>query len=285
MIDFFSPLRYPGGKGKLVPFFEQLLTDNSLNDGIYVEPYIGGGAVALSLLLREYVQRIIINDKDRSIYAFWYSVLYKTEELCRLISRTPVTMEIWQEQREVQSRKDYADLLSLGFSTFFLNRTNRSGIIKAGVIGGKEQTGNYKMDARFKKQDLISRIRRISNYADRIDLHNDDAVNLIKEISPTLPENSLLYLDPPYYKKGNGLYMNYYNDDDHRQISEVIRSEKAHRWVVSYDASDFIKALYKDFRCKEFQLNYSANNNGKGTEIMFFSDNCTASDEAMKLLG
>lgn len=285
MIDFFSPLRYPGGKGRLVPFFEQLLTDNNLNDGIYVEPYVGGGAVALSLLFREYVQRIIINDKDRSIYAFWYSVLYKTEELCRLISVTPVTMDIWHEQRKVQGIKDDADLLSLGFSTFFLNRTNRSGIIKAGVIGGKEQTGNYKMDVRFRKHELISRIRRISNYADRIELHNDDAVDLIKGISPTLPANSMLYLDPPYYKKGNGLYMNYYNDDDHREISEVIRSERAHRWVVSYDASDFIKALYKDFRCKEFQLNYSANNNGKGTEIMFFSDNCMVSDEALGQLG
>lgn len=283
-MDFFSPLRYPGGKGKLVPFFERLLKDNDLNDGTYIEPYVGGGAVALSLLLREYVQSIIINDKDRSIYAFWHSVLYNVDELCSLITDTPVNMESWNKQRSIQKEKQEANLLELGFSTFFLNRTNRSGIIKAGVIGGKNQTGNFKMDARYKKEELIRRIRRINAYADRIELHNEDAIGLIKGISPQLPENSLIYFDPPYYKKGDDLYMNYYSDNDHRLISETIHQEEKHVWVLTYDNSDFIKELYKDFRSKEFQLNYSANNNGKGTEVMFFSDRCKVTNETLAAL-
>lgn len=283
-MDFFSPLRYPGGKGKLLPFFERLLTDNGLNDGTYIEPYVGGGAVALSLLLREYVHNIIINDKDRSIYAFWHSVLYNVDELCRLIIDTPVNMESWYEQKAIQKGKQEANLLELGFSTFFLNRTNRSGIIKAGVIGGKNQTGNFKMDARYKKEELIQRIRRLNAYADRIELHNEDAIGLIKGISPQLPENSLIYFDPPYYKKGDVLYMNYYSDNDHRLISETIHLEKKHIWVLTYDNSEFIKELYKDFRSKEFQLNYSANNNGKGTEVMFFSDKCKVTDETLAAL-
>ena len=231
----------------------------------------------------EYVSRIIINDKDRSIYAFWYSVLYDTDRLCKLIEETPVTMETWWEQRTFQSveKKETTDLLTLGFSTFFMNRTNRSGIIKAGVIGGFDQRGNYKIDARYRKEDLIARIRRIASYADRIELHHEDAVDFVKHIVQVLPQNTILYLDPPYYKKGRGLYMNYYEDADHEKIRDVITNVDTFRWVVSYDNSLFIKELYHSFRSQEFYLNYSANNNGKGTEVIFFSNNCLVSEEAL----
>lgn len=278
-----SPLRYPGGKSRIADFVKQIIKDNKLLDGVYVEPYAGGAAVALSLLMSEYVSRIIINDKDRSIFAFWHSVLNETERLCQYIEETPVTMEIWREQRELQSieKKKTADLFSLGFSTLFLNRTNRSGIIKAGVIGGFEQTGNYKIDARYKKEELIARIRRIAAYADRIELHNEDAVDLVSKISHIAPQNTIMYLDPPYYKKGRGLYMNYYNDSDHRAIRDIITNVDTIKWMVSYDNSCFIKSLYKEYRSQEFYLNYSANNNGKGTEVLFFSNNCIVSKEAL----
>ena len=278
-----SPLRYPGGKSRIAAFVKQIIKDNNLLDGVYVEPYAGGAAVALSLLMDEYVSRIIINDKDRSIYAFWYSVLNESERLCQYIEETPVTMDTWRMQREIQlaENKNTVDLLSLGFSTFFMNRTNRSGIIKAGVIGGFDQTGSYKIDARYKKEELIGRIRRISAYADRIELHNEDAVDLISRISKITPQNTIMYLDPPYYKKGRGLYMNYYNDSDHKTIRDVITNVNTIRWIVSYDNSTFIKSLYEDFRSQEFYLNYSANNNGKGTEVIFFSNNCIVSEEAL----
>lgn len=278
-----SPLRYPGGKAKIADFIKQVVKDNDLLDGVYVEPYAGGAAVALSLLMDEYVSRIIINDKDRSIYAFWHSVLYDTDHLCQLIEETPVTMETWWEQRTFQSveNKETTDLLTLGFSTFFMNRTNRSGIIKAGVIGGFDQRGNYKIDARYRKEDLIARIRRIASYADRIELHHEDAVDFVKHIVQVLPQNTILYLDPPYYKKGRGLYMNYYEDADHEKIRDVITNVDTFRWVVSYDNSLFIKELYHSFRSQEFYLNYSANNNGKGTEVIFFSNNCLVSEEAL----
>ena len=278
-----SPLRYPGGKSKIAAFVKQIIKDNNLLDGVYVEPFAGGAAVALSLLMDEYVSRIVINDKDRSIYAFWYSVLNETERLCQYIEETPVTMDTWRMQREIQSadNKNTVDLLSLGFSTFFMNRTNRSGIIKAGVIGGFNQTGNYKIDARYKKEELIGRIRRIAAYADRIELHNEDAADLISRISNITPQNTIMYLDPPYYKKGRGLYMTYYNDSDHKTIRDVITNVNTIRWIVSYDNSTFIKSLYEDFRSQEFYLNYSANNNGTGTEVIFFSNNCIVSEEAL----
>lgn len=250
-------------------------------DGVYIEPYVGGASVALSLLFNEYVSRIIINDKDRSIYAFWYSVLFDTENLCRLIHDTPITMNSWYQQKDIQKNKETVELLDLGFSTFFMNRTNRSGILNAGVIGGNSQTGNYKIDARFKKDDLIRRIYRIAEYSGRISLYNEDAVLLTQQLIETLPEKSIFYFDPPYYVKGKGLYLNYYNDEDHRNIANMISQIINSKWIVTYDSVSFIMELYNNFRQQKFELNYSASNSGKGQEVMIFSNNIKISEHPL----
>lgn len=270
-------MRYPGGKLKVVNYIKRLFEVNDLVGGTYIEPYAGGASVALSLLFDKYAGKIKINDKDRSIYAFWYSVLNNADELCRLISDTPVTMDVWQAQHELQKRKENADLLELGFSTFFLNRTNRSGILNGGVIGGKEQTGNYKIDARYNKNELIERIERIAGYSDLIDLTSMDAVTLLKRYKRTPAAKTFCYLDPPYHVKGRDLYLNYYNDDDHRAIAETIKKYKG-KWIISYDAVDFIKDLYGDYRQKEYYLSYSAGNRSKGKEIMVYSEGLTLPD-------
>ena len=272
MDKFVSPLRYPGGKLKVVDYIKQVFEANDLCDGHYIEPYAGGASVALALLQSEYAHTIHINDIDRSIYAFWHSVLHQPESLCRLITDTPVTMTEWERQKEVQRRKEDKDtsLLELGFSTFFLNRTNRSGILSAGVIGGKDQTGPYKMDARYNKADLIERIESITDYAERITLTNKDAVKLVSGFK-IQDSKTLLYLDPPYYIKGRDLYLNYYTDDDHRQIARAISAYPG-RWLISYDAVPFLKELYKDYRQREYYLSYSAGNPSKGKEIMVYSD-------------
>ena len=271
--ELISPLRYPGGKGKMAGVFKRIIEENALLDGTYVEPFVGGGSVALSLLLNDYVSRIVINDKDRSIYAFWHSVLNDAERLCRAVADTPIDMDVWRRQKAVQAVKEEADLLELGFSTFFLNRTNRSGIIKGGVIGGNDQTGNYLIDARFNKADLVARIERIADYADRIELHNDDAVMLINGIKDADTDHTLYYLDPPYYEKGPGLYMNYFKDDDHRNIAATVGSISRGKWVVTYDNHPFISELYSHYRQREFSLSYSTTNGKRGEEIMIYSDN------------
>lgn len=278
-MDFFSPLRYPGGKAKVANYFQKLFYENKILDGIYVEPYVGGGSVALSLLINECVQQIIINDKDRSIYAFWFSILNDVDNFCQLIKDTPITMDVWYKQKEIQKNKEDQSLLNLGFSTFFLNRTNRSGILNAGVIGGNNQTGNFKIDARFKKEDLIKRILRVSEYSSRILLYNEDAVKLTSRLKNELPSNTIFYFDPPYYIKGKGLYLNYYNDQDHIDISNIICLIKKQKWVLTYDSVIFISDLYKQYRQKQFELNYSAGKSSKGKEFMIFSDNIHISED------
>lgn len=196
-VTYPSPLRYPGGKKKLTGFIKDVIECNDLLGGTYIEPFAGGASVALSLLFTEYVNNIVINDIDRSIYAFWHSVINSTEELCRLIRNTTVSVEEWDRQRAVQEHKGDCDVLELGFSTFFLNRTNRSGIVKGGIIGGREQTGKWKIDCRYNRADLIKRIEKVALYANRIELHNQDAIDFINAIRPVLGANVLIYFDPP----------------------------------------------------------------------------------------
>ena len=272
-MDFYSPLRYPGGKGKVADYFKQIFKDNLLYDGVYVEPYAGGASVALSLLFNEYASKIIINDIDRSIYAFWYSVLNETESLCQLISDTNVTVDIWEEQKAIQKTKAEHSLLNVGFSTFFLNRTNRSGILNAGIIGGKNQDGIWKIDARYNKADLIKRIERIAMYCDKIELHNSDATKLVRSLKRKLPSKTLIYFDPPYYVKGKDLYLNYYGHEDHKEIADEICTLDRQKWIVTYDCVDPIKELYLQYRQLNYNLNYSAAQANKGKEVMIFSNN------------
>ncbi|WP_173497590.1 DNA adenine methylase [Shewanella sp. ISTPL2] len=275
---FYTPLRYPGGKGKLAYYLKEVIKENSLHDKSYIEPYAGGAAVALELLMQEYVRTIHINDIDPAIYGFWHSVINNTDELCKLISDCPVNMDIWNTQKLILANSENHSKLELGFAAFFLNRTNRSGILKAGVIGGKEQTGNWKIDARFNKSDLIDRIQSIANYRSRIFIHNDDTVKLLKKLPQELLTDSLLYLDPPYYVKGQGLYRNFYSHDDHVLVKETISNSKAKNWLVSYDNADEIKQIYNEFRIMEYSLQYTAQDKKVGGEVMIFSDSIKIPD-------
>ncbi|ROI10074.1 DNA adenine methylase [Chryseobacterium sp. H3056] len=269
----YSPLRYPGGKNKLSAFLANICIDNNIS-GHYVEPYSGGASVALFLLLEGYVSRITINDKDRSIYAFWHSVIYKTTQLCNLIENTEITIEEWRKQKLVQNRKDRADLLELGFSTFFLNRTNRSGIINAGVIGGIEQKGNYLMDCRFNKHDLIERIKTIATKKKYIRLYKKDAIKLIEKIqNEANQDNTIFYFDPPYFLKASSLYMNHYKEHNHEEVSNKIKAIRNIKWIVSYDNVPEINRLYADTPTKEYSFKHTAYNSRDGQEVLFFSHN------------
>jgi DNA adenine methylase len=272
-MDFYSPLRYPGGKGRLSDFIELLFKGNCLNGGHYVEPYAGGASIALSLLINEYASVAHINDFDYSVFCFWDSIINKPDEFCKKLWDTSITVDEWKRQKYIQNNKQEFDSLEVGFSTFFLNRTNRSGILKGGIIGGLEQHGQWKIDSRFNKTDLAKRIKRVSLYKNRIKLYNQDAVSLIPQIAAELPANSLIYFDPPYYQKGRDLYINFYKHEDHEKIFNVINGLGDINWIVSYDNVKPIRDLYSKFRQTTFDINYHAGNASKGSEVFVFSDN------------
>lgn len=274
----YSPLRYPGGKGKVARFVREIIRANSLSDGQYVEPYAGGAAVAWELLITGVVRRVMINDISRPVFAFWDSVLNDTENLCRLISDRPVTVAEWDVQKEIFRRHETADELELGFAFFFLNRTNRSGILNAGIIGGRDQTGNWKIDARFNKDDLISRIRKIAVLRNRIELTQLDAIEMLSTKAKDWKRKTLLYIDPPYFEKGHFLYHDAYQSKDHVLLAAEVNRLEGVNWIVSYNDVRPIHDLYERSPWLQYSLSYSARNRTRGREAMFFSDGLVVPD-------
>jgi DNA adenine methylase len=264
-----TPLRYPGGKSSLSSFLAQIVELNDIQGGTYVEPYAGGGGAALNLLYQGTVNHIVINDFDSTIYAFWVSVLNETDEFAFRISSVPLTIEEWHHQKDILKTHYRQNLFDVGFAAFYLNRCNRSGILKAGPIGGQHQTGPYKIDARFNRENLIKKIRRIELYKERISVYNLDAIDLIQEVVPSIDGSKLVYLDPPYYKKGPQLYLNAYEHDDHENLAWVLgKTSRSDCWVLTYDDTQEIRALYQDSIALTYTLNYSAAHSKQGRELL-----------------
>lgn len=269
----YTPLRYPGGKGALAPYIKELMKENRLLDGEYVEAYAGGAAIGLELLFHDYVSRIHINDLSRPVYAFWRSVLTHTDRLCKLIVDTPLTTKAWDRQKKVFSnQRDFGDL-ALGFATFFLNRTNRSGILNGGIIGGRDQSGPWKIDARFNRDELVYRIQSIAKMKSRISLTRMDALEFLKAGISKWPAKTLIYLDPPYYVKGRDLYYDFYEPSDHEALADFVTAKLVRqRWVVSYDNVPPVRALYQGCQRLTYGIGYSARDRREGAEVIFFSD-------------
>lgn len=278
----YSPLRYPGGKAPFAPFIAEVMRQNGLVGGHYLEPYAGGAGVALELLFHGHASHIHINDADPAVYAFWVCATKHSSALLHLLETTPITIDEWFKWRAILRGDAKASVIERGFATLFMNRTNRSGILKAGVIGGKNQDGEYKLDARFKKDVVAARIQEIAKHADNISVYCEDALMLLGRCSEFLPKKSLIYLDPPYYVKGKGLYRNYYEHDDHVAIAKKLQ-EKSFKWpwVVSYDNAEEICAMYQLNRSLSYGLSYTAQRRYVGNEIMFFSQGIAVPDNEM----
>lgn len=266
-----TPLRYPGGKQKLAPFVAELMVENNLQGGHYAEPYAGGAGVAIDLLLNGVASHIHLNDSCSAVHSFWKAALNETEDFCRRISRASLNVREWRKQQEILKNRNEHGVLDVGFSMFYLNRVNRSGILSGGLIGGLAQEGEWLMDARFPRAELIRRIENIARYKRYIHLRNWDAERFITAYLPRLPKESLVYCDPPYFEKADRLYLNHYKPEDHRRIAKVIQKIKL-PWIVSYDAAPDILKYYSRRRAFIYGLQYNALRAYVGTEVFFFSD-------------
>lgn len=272
MSRYNTPLRYPGGKQKLAPFITEVLAANDLVGAHYAEPYAGGAGVAMELLLSRQVSHVHLNDASVLVHAFWDSVLNRADEFCRRIQAASLTVEEWRRQKEIISRPGEFDNLDLGFCLFYLNRCNRSGIPKGGLIGGIKQTGRWRMDVRFPRNELIRRVEAISLRREDITLRDWDAQRYTSEYLPGLSSVTLTYCDPPYFRQSDRLYFNRYTPADHARIAGVIQNTLRTPWVVSYDSVPEILKHYEGRRQFTYDLQYHAARAYKGQEVFVFSD-------------
>lgn len=265
-----SPLRYPGGKSKLAGFFADVLDEAGMKDITYVEPFAGGAGAGLALLLSGVVREVVINDLDPAVHSFWSSVKHENDEFTRLVQTVPLTLVEWERQKKIYRAADGRDPLALGFAFFYLNRTNRSGVLHAGVIGGKSQAGKYKIDARFNREELARRISSIGEVADQIELTFTDGRKCVEDWASR--PNAFLYVDPPYVEAGGSLYLNAFDARDHDALAVTLNAHANDRWLLTYDDAPLIRRLYRDRSVFDFELHYSAHRVGRARELLVASD-------------
>lgn len=287
MPEPYSPLRYPGGKAKLADFLIQVLKANRLSQPHYVEPYAGGAGAALRLLAEEYVSTITINDADPRIRCFWQAITTYNDSFLALLSDTPVSVKEWIRQREIYGKRDLRKVVELGFATFYLNRTTRSGIVhNGGPIGGHNQGGNYKIDARYNRTELERRIQRVGSFADRIIVSGIDGLDLLKRLNRAHVQaaNFFVYIDPPYYDKGAELYLNRFTDAQHGQLAAYLSRPRNFPWVMTYDNVPQVRKLYSGLPKLSFRLSYSAYQRRQGEELLIHPASVAVPREAIVAL-
>lgn len=271
MTRYISPLRYPGGKARLAGYIDRLIGAQNPRPRHYAEPFCGGAGAALKLLVDGAVDRIHLNDADPGIAAFWRCVFEMSNEFASMIRHADVTIEAWRRESAIYSTPLGKNDLELGFATFFLNRCNRSGILRARPIGGFEQAGKWKIDARFNREALAQRIEFLGKYREKVSLTQQDGRDHIRSLAE-LGHDVIAYVDPPYLVQGDRLYMDSLSSSDHQELSSVL-SETPIKWFLTYDAEARItEDLYSRHRCMQFEISHSAQVRHLGVEYALFSD-------------
>ncbi|GAA2242249.1 DNA adenine methylase [Rarobacter faecitabidus] len=267
----YTPLRYPGGKRRLAPYIANLIAAQDRPATTYAEPFAGGAGAALKLLVDERVDRICINDLHTGIASFWKSVFGQTDRFSSAIESCVVTVDEWHRQRAIYLDPQDHDEFTVGFATFFLNRTNRSGILNARPIGGLNQNGNWKIDARFNKPELAGRVRFLGGYRHRVTVTQMDARAFLESLEPE-SDSTFVYVDPPYVVQGDDLYLDRLTLDDHQELADQLKASTL-TWFMTYDANDVIaNDLYEGVRCATFNISHTAQHQHIGSEYALFSE-------------
>ncbi|MQA82636.1 MAG: DNA adenine methylase [Streptosporangiales bacterium] len=271
---YLSPLRYPGGKGRLAPFVADLIRSQSRRPAEYAEPFAGGAGAALRLLVDEHVRRVHINDLNPGIAAFWRCVFFDTELFAKWIECKEVTLDAWHEHRATYESPHGKSDIEIGFAAFFLNRCNRSGILNARPIGGLEQEGRWKIDARFNRENLAHRVRSLGQYHRRVRVTQLDARDFLDSLDASI-EEVLVYVDPPYLVQGDALYMDSLSEEDHAALASQLRRSNL-QWFLTYDAHERVTSeLYSGLRTVQFNIAHTAQVQHVGSEYAVFGDSLT----------
>jgi DNA adenine methylase len=266
-VRYLSPLRYPGGKAAIAHFVGALIASQPSKPSQYVEPFAGGFGVGLRLLYDEYVEHVVLNDLDADLAAFWRCVFFETDALLERVRQRQPSLAEWHRQHDLYLSGD-GDLLDRAFATFYLNRTNRSGILlDARPIGGMHQSGKWRINARYNAAALADRIERVARYRNRVTVLSRDGIAVAKDFVGD--ERSLVYLDPPYVQKGAELYFDNLTKDDHLRLANVIAKRKG--WVMTYDVHSLVRALYLGHRRAVFSIAHTAGPQRLGREYLIFA--------------
>lgn len=239
-----SPLRYPGGKSKLIDYIYFKLNSNNTN--VFVEPFAGGASVGLSLLDAGVINNLILNDIDFGIYSLFFIIKNNPNRLINKINKyKPTHKDYFKAQETIKSNYKNCDEFKAAWSLLLVNRLAYSGICKANPLGGKNGSMNDLL-VRWNPKTLCNRIDKINKMSNKITVLNMDALELIEEMY--WEPSTTIFIDPPYFKKGKDLYEHYYNKEDHIKLNVLLdnlyQGMPGADMILTYDNDEYIEWLY-----------------------------------------
>jgi len=256
-----SPLRYPGGKSKAIKFIAPLIPKFDE----FREPFVGGGSVFVYLKQKYPNKKFWINDIYENLYHFWIQAQQNPDELIQQIQYWRDTFKVGKELHKYLLKNiDRFDSLRKAAAFFVFNRITFSGTTESGGFS------NAALHKRF-TQSSIERVKALSYI-----LQNTKITNLdYQQVIEAKGENVFIFLDPPYYSATKsalyGKNGKLHRDFDHERLAEVLKKTK-HKWLITYDDSEYIRNLFSFANIKEWSLTYGMrnvgeNNNQKGYEL------------------
>ena len=233
-----SLLRWPGGKSKFVGQLLSYCNPDKMEN--FVEPFAGGASVGLSLLLAGKVKELFLNDIDFGVYSLFQLIKDMPEVLIDRIRRFVPTKEAYYRARQRVNENYFGlDMVDAAWNLLIVNRLAFSGITKANCMSEPE--------SRWSAHTLIKRIENIHRVNTHIHVSCMDACGLIEEMY--WRPNTTIFIDPPYKIKGKNLYVNYYTDKNHYELSNLLedlyRGMPGADMLITYDDCEFIKEIYE----------------------------------------
>ncbi|KQY83610.1 hypothetical protein ASD24_29680 [Paenibacillus sp. Root52] len=249
-----SPLRYPGGKGKIADRLLLSMRPEQLETLISV--FAGGASVELALLEAKQIKNLILNDLDYGIFSLFTLIKYQPEDLIQRLKSSDPNHDDFFINREI-IKNDYKgmDVMDAAWAMLIVNRLAYSGIYSANPLGGRKGTKEQLL-SRFNRDALCKRITQIHQMSERIQVHQQNAVEFIEE--HMWHDHSTIYIDPPYYQQGHALYRHFYTEERHIEVAELIDSIYEEfpnvDFIVTYDNHSFIRDLYYKY-ATQIELN------------------------------
>lgn len=238
---FVSPLRYPGGKRKLVDHIATKIVDAVERPLLFIEPFAGGAAVSLNMLVQDWADHVVLADLDPLVGNFWRVVFgpqRQFDELRRWTETSAVTLKDWYEVKAMLC----ATPVEYAFKCLYLNRTSFSGVLnqRAGPIGGHAQASEYTVDCRFNKDRIFSGLDRLRDHRKRVvyaGVKDYRQIAKLKRVRDLMvrDQSVVWYLDPPFFRKAEYLYNKWFDHSKHLALKNWIENDLVGHWLLSYD--------------------------------------------------
>lgn len=261
-----SFFRYPGGKSKLAKIIVSKLSDIASSNNLveYREPFFGGGSIGINFIQSNQPKSIWINDKDIGIACLWTAVIKDCAKFKEYVMGfKPTVAAFYKFKNDLlnlkEIPKDRNSVIEIGFMKFAIHQISYSGLgtKSGGPLGGADQKSQYKVDCRWSPNYVCKKIDKMFNLLSKFNINQNACTNLdFESLIQDKSVQSLLYLDPPYYIKGNDLYQKGFSLDDHQRLADLLRNTP-HKWLLSYDDCEEIRNIYSWAKIDSIDVNYT----------------------------